>query len=129
MDLLLNYVWWDKDKRPNWEGARSYIENLTEREIQEHPEWEFACMTAENEKEALQELKDRLLDCHDAIRSVADGNDSRSCYVVHIGKYDVLITGGDSWGDSPTEMFDMIQDWGNLDKLPNFGFFPDWKSS
>jgi hypothetical protein len=128
-DLLLNFVWWAKDKRPDWDAARAYIENLTEEQLKDHPEFEYMQMIHSDDDDcsALEELKHRLLCCHDDIRSVADGNYDRHCYMINIGKYDVLITGGDSWGDSPSDMFDTIQDWGNLPGLPEFGFFPDWQ--
>jgi len=130
MDLLLNFVWADKDKEPDWDGARKYIEDLSATDLQNHPEFEFHLWTgAISDREDIADLeagaslRNHLLECHDAIKIAWDGDCDRATFNLNIGKYKVLVTGGDSWGDSPGEMFNQIQDWGNVEGLPKFGFY------
>jgi len=134
MDLLLNFVWADKDKEPDWDGARKYIEDLSATDLQNHPEFEFHQWTASVSDrediaalEAGASLRNHLLECHDAIKGAWNGDGDwafdRQTYYLNIGKYKVLVSGGDSYGDSPSPMFNYIQDWGNVEGLPKFGFY------
>jgi len=118
MDLLLNFVWADKDKEPDWDGARKYIENLTAQEADN-----AYVGTGQADFYTWDEYKEHLLRSHDLIKDAWFGDCDRSTYKVNIGKYEVLVSGGNSWGDSPSDMFDHIQDWGNIPDLPKFGFY------
>lgn len=131
-DLILNYVWAKKNSPPDWDGARKYIENLTDTEIQEHPEYEYEAMVhemKEGDGKALSHLRQKLLKAHDAIKAQWDGVWDRETFVVDIGIYRILITGGTSFGESPGDLFDCVQDWGNIPGLEKFGFFPDWEGN
>jgi hypothetical protein len=122
MDLLLNFVWADKDVEPDWDGARKHIESLTAEEAND-----AYVGTGQADFYTWDEYKERLLRAHDNIKSAWFDDCDRSTFLVDIGKYKVLVTGGDSWGDSPSEMFDDIQDWGNIPGLDKFGFYKDWE--
>jgi hypothetical protein len=119
MDLLLNFVWADKNIEPDWVGARKHIENLTTEEAND-----AYVGTGQADFYTWDEYKEYLLRAHDIIFGAwLDGNYDRSTYTLDLGKYRVLVTGGDSWGDSPSEMFDYIQDWANVPGLDKFGFY------
>lgn len=117
-DLLLNFVWADNDKEPDWAGARKHIENLTAEEADD-----AYVGTGQSEFYTWDEYKEYLLRAHDNVEAAWHGDYDRSTFVVNIGKYQVLVSGGDSWGDSPSTMFDYIQDWGNIPGLDKFGFY------
>ena len=120
-DLLLNFVWVDKDREPDWDGAKKYIESLTEEEANDA----YVGTGQIDLYDDFENYRKYLLECHDFIKGVWIKKDwDRHTFFLNIGKYKVLVTGGDSWGDSPTELFDMIQDWGNIPNLPKFGFYP-----
>lgn len=125
-DLILNFVWAKKDSPPDWDGAKKYIESLTDEQLLNHPEYEYEVMVHEEEVgdgKALAHLKERLLNAHDIVKAAWDGDCDRSTFLLDIGIYKVLVTGGTSWGDSPSDMFDYIQDWGNIEGLDKFGFY------
>jgi hypothetical protein len=122
-DLLLNHVWIRHGSTPDWDGLKAHIGKLTWAKIREHP------IYGENFlNQTLKEIKAGLLEKTDLIKLCFErGYYDRATFVMRIGVYDILVSGGDSEGDSLSEIFDVIQDWGEIPDIMKFGFYPDFE--
>jgi len=81
------------------ESFRDSIANLTKNEIEEFKEWYGFDEDDYDAEELLQDIEDACSTCSRetaTMRVHAEGGQ----------RYELNITGGMSWGDSPTEVFD-----------------------
>ncbi len=85
-DFLVAVLYTHKDKEPDWEAGLKALEGLEEDE-EENP-----VPTAKD----IEDLKNAF---HNSYRDAA---------LVRIREYDVVLSGGMSWGDDPTDTFGII---------------------
>ena len=85
-DLILSFLYIEKDKQPNWEAGKKALAGLLENE----------------DEDPLPTEKD----IEDLFNAWADKY--RDAVLVNIGEYAVLISGGMSWGDDPTDTYAVI---------------------
>lgn len=117
-ELILRTLCWDKDSKLDWGAGFRFIEAL---------DYEDGVLEGEDGEYTLTELCAYLR----ALMGATSGNiNNTQTYLWGIGHLKMLVTGGDSWGDSPSEFF---QEWhilGELGVLPVVGFLDtivDWK--
>lgn len=124
-DLLIAAVWIDPEKGADWDGLKKRIKESTLSELKD------VTLYTEDEKldgddAYLAYVKETLLEYTEAIRKYITGEDwARDITTMRIGKYMVLITGGMSWGESPTEFSDAIWEFGNIPFLNEYGVCPE----
>lgn len=110
-DFLVQYVTAPKGESPNWEAITNKIDALADKP---QAEWsEEAAWLFENEDGAEwgEFAKNHVAVLHKDIAKLKDiweGGYTREGAMLTIGGEDVLMTGGQSWGDSPTELFETI---------------------
>lgn len=95
-DLILSWLSCDKDRKLNWKAGHAAIDALE----------------ADNEDGTLStEGGDYSKEClHSDLKSLeeAAAGKYRDASVLSIGRLNVLMTGGMSWGDSPSETYETI---------------------
>lgn len=103
-----------KGKEPKWEEAKKYIRDNRKAITKK---W-----NAEMEDETEYNMVKRLIDDIDTLKRGWDtGN--RECIIFEHNGDKMLITGGLSWGDNPTETFGAISDLDRADILDILGFY------
>lgn len=118
MDLLVGAVAWHKDTPLDAEPGRVWIDLAPIQKLD--PDGDYITAGVVSESEFRERLKQDL----ELLVSEARGvRDRRDVMVLYFGEWRILLTGGGSWGDSPTEFFDILQDlpW---EALRRAGF--DW---
>lgn len=100
-DFIAQILSMEKGKDPKWEKAKNYI-RYNRKAITEKWNKYIGDETEYN-------IVKRLIDDIDALkRSWEHGN--RECIIFNHKRDKMLITGGMSWGDNPTETFGVISD-------------------
>ena len=68
--------------------------------------------------------EDFVSDLHGKLKKIEDAyaDKRRDCTFIEFAPYRIYLTGGESWGDSPTELFNDITDLENLGVLDECGF-------
>lgn len=103
-DMLISIVMIDDGKKPDFRKGRKYIDELARKPSDKWP----------------LEIRDRYADGSELVVDLRGslGNlilawkgDHRQAADMKVGGKEILITGGLSWGDSPTELF------GDIEKL------------
>lgn len=118
-DLLLAMVAMPDGREPDWQAARQHIAESPIEVL------DPAGIVEGGDDDSLAEWRDRLDGKLEALRLLWEGEPSRDVDHLAIGGYDVLITGGPSWGDSPTSAFEAIADLDAAGALTAAGFPPD----
>jgi hypothetical protein len=128
-DFCFSFVAIDIGKKPDWEAAEKEIERLKDVHISEWlQDWlHFFDSEAANVKAgepdmnfrlpALEALKKLLLE----FRELWDDGTRETGYFEYIGKA-FLLSGGMSWGDSPTDAYTIINDFMNSGLARKAGF-------
>jgi hypothetical protein len=104
-DLCLWWVTWPKNQKLNWKAGENYINSLTEFEN---------CAS-----------KEKLLESLMALKGAINGRCRRDACATEFAHLNVLLTGGMSWGESPTDLGDNIQDLCDNNVLEEIGFDTD----
>jgi hypothetical protein len=102
-DLLLTTLVWDKDRKLNWKAGHTAIDALQTYDDENHEPSEnghLECDTPELTKEELHDLLDNV--------KQATEDNFRDASIMFIGHLNILYSGGMSWGDSPSEIYDAI---------------------
>jgi hypothetical protein len=88
---------------PDWVAMRRRVLTLSEAELNAHPE---SCITdGKTEEEIARNMREQLFEDIDLLETaIEDG--WREVTWIRVGGYDVWLTGGMSYGDSPTDLFD-----------------------
>lgn len=113
-DLLLEAAVIDAEATPDWAAAERSIEELKSFEDLHDP----YCFGAETIAEAKGALRERL----DVLREAMEGAIRRDLNELVIRGARVVISGGPSWGDVPTEMFEVISNLHREGVLEAAGF-------
>ena len=112
-DFIAQILSMEKGKNPKWEKAKKYIES-NKKTITEKWNQDIG-----DDKEDV--VAKRLIDDIDRLKDGwKDGN--RECIVFEHKGDKLLITGGLSWGDNPTETFGAISDLDEFGILDVLGF-------
>jgi len=96
-DLLIHTLMWDKKRKLDFKAGHRVID-----EMDDDDSLNAECVCKEDLHAALKDVEDSL-----------DG--SRDAFTFDLLHLNVFITGGMSWGDSPTETYNSVQ---NLVSFP-----------
>jgi hypothetical protein len=137
-DLIASWIWTTQPQKIDFEKARALIreefdaldkaddvfpQGFLERwDPNEDVVWDGSDTTAEEFRNAL------LSDTNHLEQLWTEAETPRDAFVADIGPVRVLLSGGMSWGDSPTEEFDVLNRWGNTPAAKAAGFF-DWEAT
>jgi len=117
-DLILAATALRSGKQPDWAAAESWIEGLNEESLGNFAD----IFSLDDEDEDLKErLKGHLADFREGI----DDDRWRDLTWITVGPYKVYVSGGMSWGDSPTESFNAINELVASGVLTAAGFDDD----
>lgn len=127
-DLILAHIWTTKpDSELDWDAARSAIEALTVDDVdsESHYSWNDAEVPTDDEEFLSKKVRPGVRNDLEEFKSLWQASLSnlpRDADMCTMGPVRALITGGMSWGDSPTETWDL------LSRLPDsvlkaIGFF------
>lgn len=116
-DLLLHHVWIRRGRTPDWAAAKATLAAMTDEDVERLEEFEYRGDTPAEYREFL--IRD-LGDIEEAWNS-----DRRLAYKFPAGPIDMWVTGGVSWGDSPTDEFDTVGRLLETNALEAAGFY-DW---
>ena len=125
-DFIGALVWLPKDEKPDWKGGRQAIQKLEATPRQGWPE-DYVSDWAdlhETDAEALAELRQDLK----CLQEHWDEGGRESGMVQILG-HNILLTGGMSRGDAPTELMDCIDRLGAANVLQACGFNRDARDS
>jgi hypothetical protein len=122
-DLLMSWLWTTTPDKVDFDKARALIrEELSV--VPDVPDAEFWKRWDPNgDFEDSEIIKDGLLADTDQIAALWNGEYQRDAFRTTIGPIEILMTGGMSWGDSPSEFFDVLNRWGNSEAARAAGFF------
>jgi len=103
-DLLLNWVTWDKSRKLNWAAGHKAVDAL---ETDENGEitTEGGDITKESLHEDLKSLEE------------ACAGKYRDASGITVGRLNVLMTGGMSWGDSPGDTYETLSHLFEIDTV------------
>lgn len=120
-DLLLEFVWMEHGQKPNWKAGRARIKAIVDKikETGEFPTDLDHFDSVEKVKECLTSDFKLLFD------TWTEPDNYRDVVRLEFPPWDIIITGGESFGDSPTELFNAINDLSNSMVLDACGFNPD----
>ena len=128
-DLLISWLWTTQPDKIDFEKARAVIRTELAA-MPEVPTDEFWKRWDPNDDFGSfgdlegADIQKQLLADTDEIASLWNLEQGyRDCFRSTIGPVEVLMSGGMSWGDSPTEMFDTINRWGSTPAAQEAGFF------
>ena len=109
-DFIYYALTWVKGQKLDWNAGKAYIRKLAKDSYKEEKE------------EIPEDERDLVVSCNFGINyTVSDlemymedvqygiGGRRRDCNVCHLGHLEVLLTGGMSWGDSPTDLCGAMQ--------------------
>jgi hypothetical protein len=104
-DLILEWLQIDKDKQPDFQAGAKYLEELAKKPMAEWPEDYIARhlgsdLSEYKPEEEVDTLKATLKHVEGAWET-----GYRDTSVIEVCHKQLLITGGMSWGDDPTESF------------------------
>ena len=105
---------------PDWATAHAAVDQLTTRELNEEPLDALDLLLADVEEDeatydarvlaiAQRHLHTRLRELQDAYGE-GDADMSHELAYLHVHGRRLLVTGGSSWGDPPTEMFTVLNE-------------------
>lgn len=110
-DFITEHVTISKTKKPNWGAAHKYIKTLAKRDLREWPNGTsnvFGFDGDNGEDFDKKSCAETLINDLEALCCAWAGK-LRSANVLLVGNKRMLITGGESWGDSPSEFFDSLR--------------------
>lgn len=109
MDLLVSTLVIDHGRDPDWKAMHEFLSTVPADVLNSTEEFQ---MLHEDENEEDYRSK---LDSDITMIEQAYNGEYRMSFVMHIRDADVFITGGGSWGESPTDEFDAVN---RLDQVP-----------
>jgi len=112
-DLCLNILTWDRNRKLDWKAGKKCIDSLEADETGEVKGTEGNTYTK-------KQLHIMLSNVYQASK---DGR--RDTTVIHLLHLNILVTGGMSWGDDPTDTFTSICSLNEFEILNVVGFNMD----
>lgn len=109
-DLIVNFVSIKRGKKINWKrGLKtiSRLKNLWYKELKKNPEFVpdedvFGEGKIDIER-AIEILKSDLIDLKAGVLQ-----NRRDMTMISVGPYNIFISGGQTWGDDPTDLFSSL---------------------
>jgi hypothetical protein len=101
-DLCVEVLTWDPKRKLNWKAGKKYIKSLKYDEDGTTGDFGFT--------------KDELLSHLETIREAAEER-VRDSVVMRIAHLNVLLTGGMSWGDDPSNTYRSITNLNDIDGI------------
>lgn len=135
-DLIMAWLIHDKDISPNWDAGRAKLQEIAEHELKTDPNGLYDEDTSLEDVYVAGDGPEITL--ADSLESIdyleeANKNGQRDFSSVTLGHFTMLMSGGISWGDDPTESFTHLDRMGRLpaEVLTEMGFYtgniPDYK--
>lgn len=120
-DLLMAALWKKADTELNFDAGIAAIETLTLSQLIEYVDFacpfERASEEEESDEQWAREIRERIKGQVEELRGVADPKVRIRDFTDLVspdGQYEVWLSGGMSWGESPTELFDVFNELGCL---------------
>lgn len=138
-DFLFDWVYIEKDKRPDWEAARNSVATWdlsTSPSSMTPMEWMENYGDGEAEvdddgnvtTDGMAEIRAHALYVVEEMFEILEGTGSREVSgAITIGPYAMWLTGGMSWGDDPTDAMRVFSAFGELPAALAAGFFPRYE--
>lgn len=133
-DLCLAWLIHDKDITPNWDAGRAKLQELAEIELKTDPN---GCYDEDTSLEDVYMTDGgpeiTYAEALESIDYIENAEGKRDFSSVTLGHFTMLISGGMSWGDDPTDSFEHLDRIGRLpaEVLTEMGFYaesvPDYK--
>lgn len=137
--FIMATIWIGKGRVPDWKAAETAISEMTYGSEEERGPGEaggpifdaidsFQADNNPTEEQTDAYLREILLDNLRELRSALEGDDGEPLQSVdysEFGDYRVYVTGGHSFGDSPTELFDVIALLNDSGALRKAGFYQE----
>ena len=112
-DFCCEILTWDCERKLNWNAGKKLINSL---EYDDKQEIDFNGYTA---------TKDELLGFLQDIKEASENN-RRDTSVLNILNLNMMITGGVTWGDNPSDTYSAISNLNNVNNLfETIGFNKD----
>lgn len=135
-DLLLSWLWTTEPEKVDFEKARALIRaEITSDCLDENEVWKPGVLERWDPNEDAvfdgsdvdaETLVKVLIADVDEVEKLWTGElEYRDAFVTDIGPVRVLLSGGMSWGDSPSETFDVLNRFGNTPAAKAAGFFDE----
>lgn len=122
-DLLLAYVWTTKPESLDWQKGKDAIEAMRPDQLMGIEQFEYNEEVWNDSGIDVDQARLLLHQQLDQIRGLWSGGvQSRTAFRDSLGPVTSLFTGGMSWGDSPTDEFDLFNDFPG-EVLEAVGFF------
>lgn len=109
-DLCWHFLYWDRDTPLDWAKGEEALNALRT----DDPDWEDEC------GRSWEDIQSAFIRVKDAIESKGGHQELGGLSLAHL---DAVFTGGMSWGESPTELFDDISTLEDHNLLEPIGFF------
>ena len=122
-DFIGALVWLPKDEKPDWEVGRQTIQKLASTPMPNWPD-EFVEFWADGPDQDPNGPAAMLKQDLECLQDHWD-NGGRESAMVQILGVNMLLTGGMSWGDAPTDLMDCIDRLREADVLQACGFNRD----
>jgi len=108
-DLILTACAIKQGQVPDWQSGEKFLEELV---IDDDLLEELDCSGMyieqyENDEDAMVDIRERLGSALDEFQAAYEMGD-RSTVYFPFGEWQLIICGGTSWGDTPSECFDAI---------------------
>lgn len=132
-DLILGWLWTTQPEAIDFDKAKATIESAFNTLGDTKPSAEFLKRWDpgevfeyydDDDGIGARAIRDYLLDDTETLRRYwTEEEYARDFDKAQLGPVTALITGGMSWGDSPTETFDLIARWGDTPAAEAAGFY------
>lgn len=115
-DLLISHIWTTKkDEELDWEHGLAKIQTLPLDDLRSYYEFD--------DDKAIEDIRSDFTDSLLLMERIWEGEElRRDVSVCTLGPIKVMLSAGVSWGDSPTEFFDTMEDM-PFPVLQAVGFF------
>lgn len=113
-DMLVSCAVIGKDAHPNWAAAVTAIAEVAQDADEFHTEG----------RDLDEEVRPLLTAALERFRKYVEGGYDRQLTCLHVGEHLVYLSGGLSWGDSPTEACEEIDALNACGILQAAGFHP-----
>ena len=117
-DLCLEVWYIERKKKPNWQAGHKLIDKLADEWVEKDQ--------LPDDLDWMDDVKQARGELHGSLNTVKEGcnRKRRDVTSIYFGKYDIYVTGGMSWGDSPTSAYNDVMMLNQLGILEACGFNP-----
>ena len=114
-DFISSTLTWDKNRKLDWDAGFELIKKIAKESFD--PEFHEDIGEVPVDSNGLYtyaEIKEFLAE----IRNIVEGKQyNREATIFNVGHLNILITGGMSWGDSPSELYNTLCGFYDVDEL------------